>query len=324
MRNARTARAPCGAPRAPHGRLSHRSNWCQKLAGRFIYHDAQHPGSPANTDGWNFNLEVSIEPVDPAVSKGAFQHKPDLPLSCSCWRLPGRDRQQVSESLAYWESMTARERGQNLRAMMDRYAQTVEPGAHAEPPPVDTPSTVAMVVLESGHYYQVRITPRPRENHWDLEAADFMLPRDVDLPDGPTPLLPGQPLHLLTAIVSGAVGTWHPRHALYCLWRWAQRRWSYTRDWSAAWRFHLDGRQQTKAIPPNERTAGRPTSDNLCPVLAIHQIRTLAAGQVSPAIHTEGRSTSSTYSLRERQLRRPPHAVIRHPGNSDALTFPMP
>ena len=170
---------------------------------------------------------------------------------------------------------------------MGRYTQTVGTGAHAEPPPRDTPSTVAMVVLESGHYYQVRITPQPRENHWDLEAADSMLPRDVDLPDGPIPLLPGQPPDALTAIVSGAAGTWHPGHALCYLWRWAQRGWPHTRDWSAAWSFHLDGGQQTEAIPPHKWMAGPPTTDNLCPVFAIHRIRALAAGHVSLAIHTE-------------------------------------
>ena len=96
---------------------------------------------------------------------------------------------------------------------MERYGQAVGPEAHAEPRPRDTCSTVAKVVRESGHYYQVRITPRPLENHWDLEDADSMLPRDVDLPNGPTPLLPGQPLDPLAAIASGAAGTWHPGHA---------------------------------------------------------------------------------------------------------------
>ena len=136
--------------------------------------------------------------------------------------------------LAYWESRMARERGQNLETMTEPYAQMAGPGAHAEPPPRDSASTVAMVVLQSGHYYQVRITPRALDNHWDLEAAETMLPRDVGLPDDPTPLLPGQPPDLLTAIVSGAACTWHPGHALYRLWRWAQRRWPHTRDWSAA------------------------------------------------------------------------------------------
>ena len=107
---------------------------------------------------------------------------------------------------------------------MERYTQTVWTGAHAEPLARDTLSTIAMVVLESGHYYQVRITPRTLERCWDLEAVDPMLPRGMGLPDGPTTLLLGQ---TLTAIVSCMTGAWHPGHALYCLWRWAQRRWQH-------------------------------------------------------------------------------------------------
>ena len=109
--------------------------------------------------------------------------------------------------LAYCESRTPRERAQNLRTMTERYAQKAGPGAHADRPPRDTPSTVAMVVLESGHYYQVSITPQPLETHWDLEAAESMLPRDVHLPEGPTPLLLDQSPDLLTAIVY-----WLSRH----------------------------------------------------------------------------------------------------------------
>ena len=71
-----------------------------------------------------------------------------------------------------------------------------------------------MIVLENGHYHQVRISPHPQEHHWSLEAVDSMLPAN------------DQPREPLTGIVSGAAGTWHPGHALYCLWRWAQRRWS--------------------------------------------------------------------------------------------------
>ena len=67
-----------------------------------------------------------------------------------------------------------------------------------------------MVVFESGHYYQVRITPQPLERCWDLEAVDSMLPRGMGLPNGPTTLLSGQFPHPLTAIVSGMAGTWHP------------------------------------------------------------------------------------------------------------------
>ena len=66
--------------------------------------------------------------------------------------------------------------------------------------------------------------PHPQDNHWSLEAIDSMLRATTDLPENPTPLLPDQPPDPLTAIVSGTVGTWHPGHALFCLWRWARRR----------------------------------------------------------------------------------------------------
>ena len=81
-----------------------------------------------------------------------------------------------------------------------------------------------MIVLEKGHYYQVRMILHPQESHWSLEAINSMLRASTALPDSPTPLLPGQPPDPLMAIVSGTAGTWHPGHALYCLWRWAQRR----------------------------------------------------------------------------------------------------
>ena len=97
-----------------------------------------------------------------------------------------------------------------------------------------------MIVLESGHYHQVQITPHPQEYHWNLEAVNSMLPARAALPDGGTPLPNNQPSDPLTAVVSGEAGSWHPEHALYCLWRWAQRRWPHTRDWTATWRFHLD------------------------------------------------------------------------------------
>ena len=114
-----------------------------------------------------------------------------------------------------------------------------------------------------------------------------MPPTTTDLPDSPTPLLLDQPPDSLTAIVSGTAGTWHPGHALYCLWQWARRRWPHTRAWSAAWRFYLDGRQQLEAILQRKRTAETPTATNLCPVFAIHQIWALALGeQLQPAIRT--------------------------------------
>ena len=151
-----------------------------------------------------------------------------------------------------------------------------------------------------------------------------MLPKNVDLLDGPTSLLPGVPPDLLTAIVSGAAGTWHPGHALYCLWRWGQRSWPHTRDWSGACRFNADGRQQTEAIPSHERTAGRPITDNLCPALANHQIWALELGQVSPAIHTEGEARAAHTALKSDIFSALRSALTRHRSNPDALSFSMP
>ena len=76
-----------------------------------------------------------------------------------------------------------------------------------------------MIVLENGHYYLVRIIPHPQESHWSLEAVDSMLLATTALPNSPTLLLNGLPPDPRTAIVSGTVGSWHPGHALYCLWR---------------------------------------------------------------------------------------------------------
>ena len=95
--------------------------------------------------------------------------------------------------------------------MVERYPET----ARAAPPPHERdPSSIAMIVLQSGHYYQVRISPHPQESHWSLEAVDSMLPATTALPDSPTPLPNDQPPDSLTAIVSRTAGTWHPSHAL--------------------------------------------------------------------------------------------------------------
>ena len=118
------------------------------------------------------------------------------------------------------------DRGRNLTSMVERYPGT----ARAAPPPRERDaSTIALIVLESGHYYQVRITPQPQESHWSQEAVDSILPATTALPDSPTPLLNDQPPDPLTAILLGTVGTWHPGHAPYCLWRCARRRWPHTR-----------------------------------------------------------------------------------------------
>ena len=155
-----------------------------------------------------------------------------------------------------------------------------------------------MIVFENGQYHQVRIIPHPQRGHWCLAAVYSMLPATTDLPDSPIPLLTGQPLDALKAVVSGTAGIWHPGHALHCLWRWARRHWPHTRAWSAACRFYLDGRQQLQAIP--KRTAETLTSINMWPVFAIHQIRALALGeQLQPAIRNETKALA-------------PHAALVH------------
>ena len=141
-----------------------------------------------------------------------------------------------------------------------------------------------------------------------------MLPATMDLPDSPTPLLPGQPPDPLTAIVSGTAGTWHPGHALYCLLRWAQGCWPHTRAWSATWRFYLDGRQQLEAIP--ELTAETPTAPNLCPVFAIHQIRALALGeQLQPGIRTETEAQAAHAAVLHEIFSALRSALVRRVGN---------
>ena len=140
-------------------------------------------------------------------------------------------------------------------------------GGRGTPTTGDDPRTISTIVLKGGHYYQVRITPYLQECHWNLEAVNSMLPASADLPDGPTSLPQNQPPDPLTAVVSGEAGSWHPGHALYCLWLWAQRRWRHTKDPSATWRFHLDRRQQLEAIAQHKRTMKSPGTGNLCPVL---------------------------------------------------------
>ena len=200
--------------------------------------------------------------------------------------------------------------------MVERYPPGAETARAGPPRREGDPSTVTMIVLESGHYYQVRITPHPQECHWSLEAIDSMLPASAALPDSPTPLPQNQPPDPLTAIVSGEACTWHQGHALYCLWRWAQRRWSYTRDWTATWRFHPDGRQQLEAIRQQERTAETPAATNLCPVSAIYQIRALAmGGQLQPAVRTETEAQAAHAALVHEILSALCSALVRRVGN---------
>ena len=216
--------------------------------------------------GWVHRLIAPPKDPRPASSTGGRQRAAPPPRHETLRILP-------YEGLAAWESGTACDRGRNLTSLAARYPEA----ARAAPPPRERdPSSIALTVLENGHYYQVRIILNPQDSHWSVEAVDSMLSATTALPDSLTPLLSDQPPDPLTAIVSGTAGTWHPGHALYCLWRWARRRWPHTRVWSATWRFYLDGPQQLQAIPQRERTAETPAAPDLCPVFGIRQIQALA------------------------------------------------
>ena len=78
--------------------------------------------------------------------------------------------------LAEWESRTAPDQGPNLRDLVERYPPGAGTARAGPPRREDDPRTISMILLESGHYYQVRITAHPQECHWNLQAVDSMLP----------------------------------------------------------------------------------------------------------------------------------------------------
>ena len=157
--------------------------------------------------GWVHTLIAPPTDHRPAPSTGG-RERAAPPRRPETLRIPPH------EGLAAWESGTARDRGRNLTSLAARYPEM----ARAAPPPRERDSsTIAMVVLENGHYYQMRIIPQPQEDDWSLEAVNSMLSATTAPPDSPNPLLNGLPPDPLTAIVSGTAGTWHPGHALYCL-----------------------------------------------------------------------------------------------------------
>ena len=254
--------------------------------------------------GWVHTLIAPRTDPRPAPSTGGRERAAPPPR-------PNNLRIPPHEGLAAWESGTARSRGHNLTSLAARYPET----ARAAPPLRERdPGTIAMIVLENGHYYQARIMPPPQRGHWSLEALDSMLPATTDLLDSPRPLLPDQPPDPLSAVVSGTAGTWHPGHALHCLWRPARRPWPHTRAWSAARRFYLGGRQQLEAIP--ERTAETPIAINLCPVFAIHQVRALALGeQLQPTIRTKTEAQAAHAALVHEIFSALRSALVRRVGN---------
>ena len=259
--------------------------------------------------GWAHTLIAPPTDPRPAPSTGGRKRAAPQP-SANTLNIP------PYKNLAEWESRTARNRGRNLRSMVERYPPEAATARGGPLPREGDPSTIAMIVRESGHYYQVRITPQPQECRTSLEAVDSMIPASAALPDSPTPLPNDQPPDPLTAILSGAAGTWHAGHALYRLWRWAQCRWPHTRDWTATWRLRLDGRQQLEAITQHERTAETPTATNLCPVFAIHKIRALAmSGQLQLAIRTETQAQAAHAALVHEILSALRSALVLRVGN---------
>ena len=218
--------------------------------------------------------------------------------------------------LGDWESRKAPDSGRNSRDMVEQYPPGAETARTAPSRHEDDPSAISMIMLQSGHYYQVRITPHPQECHCNLEAVDSMLPTSAALPDGPGPLPQNQPPDPRTAVLSGEAGSWHPRHALYCLWRSAQRRWPHTKDWTGTLRFHLDGRQQIEAIPQHERTTETPVTVNLCSVSSISQIRAVAlGGQLLPTIRTETEAQAAQAALVYKMFSALRSASVRCLGN---------
>ena len=217
-----------------------------------------------------------------------------------------------NNGLGDWETRTAPDRGRNLREMVERYQPGAETARAGPPRREDEPSTISMMVLEGGHYYQVRITPHPQECHLNLEAVESMLPASAALPEGPTPLPQNQPQDSLTAVVSGEAGSWHPGHALYCLWRWAQRRWLHTKDWSATWRFHLDSRQQLEAIHQHGQRTQNPATGNLC-LFSRSTIsgRGPRGGQLLPIIRSETEARAAHAALVHEIFSAVRNAVVR-------------
>ena len=108
--------------------------------------------------GWVHTLIAPPTDPRPAPSTGG-QERAALPPRPKTLRI------RTQEGLAAWESGTVRERGRNVTSLAARYPETARA---ARPPRESDPSTIAMIVLENGHYYQVRIVPHPQEIHWRL------------------------------------------------------------------------------------------------------------------------------------------------------------
>ena len=168
----------------------------------FNFHQPDQGGVWVRHLGWAHTLMAPATEPRPTPSTGGRERAAPQPRA-NALNIPPYN------GLADWESSTAPDRGRDFRDMVERYppgAETARAGPRLRE---DDPSTISMIVLESGHYYQVRITAHQQECHWNLEAVDSMLPASAALPDGPAPLLGNQPSDPLTAVLSGEAGSWH-------------------------------------------------------------------------------------------------------------------
>ena len=259
--------------------------------------------------GWAHMLIAPPTEPRPAPSTGARERAAPQPRANALNTPP-------YNGVADWESRTAPDRGRNLRDMEEQYPSGAETARAGPPRREDDPSTIPMIVFESGHYYQVRITPHPHECHWNLEAVDSMLPASAALPGGPTPLPQNQPPDPLMAVVSGepAAGTrGMPSTAAGdglstagCTPRTGRGRRDFASSADSNW----------PPSPKHERTRETPATANLCPVFAIHQIRALALGQqLLPTIRTETEAQAAHTALVHEIFCALRSALVRRLGN---------
>ena len=165
--------------------------------------------------GWAHTLIAPPTEPRPAPSTGGWEQAAPQPRA-NTLNVPPHN------GLADWESRTAPTGGATSGTWWSdtHRGKRAEAAGTGPPQRKDDPSTICMIVLESGHHCQVRMKPHPQECHSNLEAVDSMLPASAALPDGPTPLPENQPPDPLMAVVSGEAGSWRPGHTLWYLWQW--------------------------------------------------------------------------------------------------------
>ena len=131
--------------------------------------------------GWVHSLKAPPTDPRPAPTTGGREQAAPPPR-------PDNLRIPPHEGLEAWESGTARSRGHNVTNLTAHYPET----ARAAPQPREhDPGTIAMIVLENGHYYQVRIIPLEPGGR-RLHAPGDHGPAGQPYPPAPKPT-PGPP-----------------------------------------------------------------------------------------------------------------------------------